>query len=173
MNTHLVVKWSEVKWCPTLCDPLGCSLPGSSVHGIFQARILEWVAISSSRGSSWPRDRTQASRIVGRCFTTPGTIVRKSRMALFISVRYPRLSSSSCHRNHLSRKWKPQEGENTGAASPLTGFQRSAWITPTALWRGLWCYVLQMARLTGCSQWWITHCREHSRWIGAAVWTLL
>jgi len=38
--------------CPTLCDPMNCSLPGSSVHGIFQARILEWVAISSSRGSS-------------------------------------------------------------------------------------------------------------------------
>ena len=38
--------------CPTLCDPMDCSLPGSSVHGIFQARILEWVAISFSRGSS-------------------------------------------------------------------------------------------------------------------------
>ena len=44
--------------CPTLCDPMDCSLPGSSVNGIFQARILEWVAISSSRGSSRPRDRT-------------------------------------------------------------------------------------------------------------------
>ena len=38
--------------CPTLCDPVDCSLPGSSVHGIFQARILEWVAISFSRRSS-------------------------------------------------------------------------------------------------------------------------
>ena len=43
---------------PTLCDPIGCSLPGSSVHGILQARILEWLAISSSRGSSRPKDRT-------------------------------------------------------------------------------------------------------------------
>ena len=42
--------------CLTLCDPMDCSLPGSSVHGISQARILEWVAISSSRGSSQPRD---------------------------------------------------------------------------------------------------------------------
>ena len=42
--------------CPTLCDPLDCSLPGSSVHGIFQARILRWVAISPSRGSSSPRN---------------------------------------------------------------------------------------------------------------------
>ena len=44
------------KLCPTLCDPMDCSPKGSSVHGISQARILEWVAISFSRGSSWPRD---------------------------------------------------------------------------------------------------------------------
>ena len=50
--------------CLILCDPMDCSLPGSSVHGIFQARVLEWVAISFSRGSSRPRDRTQVS-IVG------------------------------------------------------------------------------------------------------------
>ena len=49
---------------------MDCSLPGSSIHGIFQARIiLEWVAISFSRGSFWPRDWTQVSLIVGRCFT--------------------------------------------------------------------------------------------------------
>ena len=42
-----------IQLCPTLCDPVICSLPGSSVHGIFQARILEWVAISSSKVSSW------------------------------------------------------------------------------------------------------------------------
>ena len=47
--------------CPTLCDPLDCSLPGSSVHGILQARILEWVAMPSSRGSSQPRDQTEVS----------------------------------------------------------------------------------------------------------------
>ena len=45
--------------CPTLCKPVDCSPPGSSDHGIFQARILEWVAISSSRGSSWPREWTR------------------------------------------------------------------------------------------------------------------
>ena len=42
--------------CLTLCDPMDCSLPGSSVHGILQARILEWVAMPSSKGSSQPRD---------------------------------------------------------------------------------------------------------------------
>ena len=47
--------------CLTFCDPMDCSLPGSSIHGIFQARILEWFAISFSRGSSWPRDWTQVS----------------------------------------------------------------------------------------------------------------
>ena len=53
---------------PTLCNPVDCSPPSSSVHGILQARVLEWVAISFSRGSSRPRDRTQVSRIAGRCF---------------------------------------------------------------------------------------------------------
>ena len=67
--------WSEVKWnevaqsCPTLCDPMDCGLPGSTVHGGFQARILEWVAISFSRRSSRPRDWTRVSHIVGRRFT--------------------------------------------------------------------------------------------------------
>ena len=52
--------------CPSLCDPMDCSPPGSSVHGILQARILEWVAMPSSRGSSQHRDRTQISCIAGR-----------------------------------------------------------------------------------------------------------
>ena len=52
-----------------LCDPMECSPPGSSVHGIFQATVLEWVSISISRGSSWPRDRIWVSQIVDRCFT--------------------------------------------------------------------------------------------------------
>ena len=60
---------SVVKSCPTLCDPMDCSPPGSSVHGIFQARVLEWVAISSSRGSSRPRDWTHVSCTVGGSFT--------------------------------------------------------------------------------------------------------
>ena len=50
-------KESEVaQLCPTLCDPMDCNLLGSSVHEIFQARVLEWVAISFFRGSSQPRD---------------------------------------------------------------------------------------------------------------------
>ena len=68
-HTHTEVAQS----CPTLCDPMDCSPPGSSVHGIFQAWILEWVDISFSRGSSWARDQTQVSRIVGRRFTVWAT----------------------------------------------------------------------------------------------------
>ena len=48
----VLVAWS----CPTLCDPMDCSPPGFSVHGILQARILEWIAIPFSRGTSQPRD---------------------------------------------------------------------------------------------------------------------
>ena len=52
-----------------LCDPMDCNPPGSSVHGILQARILEWVAIPFSRSSFWPRDRTWVSYIISRFFT--------------------------------------------------------------------------------------------------------
>ena len=66
-------RWNEnesevAQSCPTLCNLVDCSLPGSSVHGILQARILEWVAISFSRGSSQPRDWTLISHILGRRF---------------------------------------------------------------------------------------------------------
>ena len=68
------VKWSEVaQSCPTLCNPMDCSLTGSSIHGIFQARVLEWVTISLSRVSSRPRDWTWVSRIVHRRFTVWAT----------------------------------------------------------------------------------------------------
>ena len=69
-----VLWWGEVRWgevaqsCLTLCDPMDCNLLGFSIHGILQARVLEWIAISFSRGSSWHRDRTRVSRIGGRRF---------------------------------------------------------------------------------------------------------
>ena len=55
------VKVLVTQLCPTLCNPMDCSQPGSSDHGIFQARILEWVAMPTSRGSCRPRDQTWAS----------------------------------------------------------------------------------------------------------------
>ena len=57
------------KLCLTLCDPMDCSPPGSSIHRISQVRLLEWVAVSFSRGSSRPRGQTQVSRIVDKRFT--------------------------------------------------------------------------------------------------------
>ena len=68
--------WSEVlvtQSCLILCDPMDCSLPGSSVLGILQARILEWAAIPFSRGSSQLRDRTKVSCIAGGFFTVGAT----------------------------------------------------------------------------------------------------
>ena len=69
--------------CLTLCNPVDCSLSGSSVHGIFQARILGWVAILFFRGSSPPRDWSQVSCIVGRCFTIWATREASSLSLLF------------------------------------------------------------------------------------------
>ena len=63
----LCVCSSVIHSCQTLYKPMDCSLPGFSVHGISQARILEWVAISFSRASSWPRDQTRFS-----CFSCTG-----------------------------------------------------------------------------------------------------
>ena len=66
--------WFEVKmlvtqWCLTLCDPMDFSPPGSSVHGIIHARLLEWVAIPFFRGSSRPSDPTLVFCIVSKFFT--------------------------------------------------------------------------------------------------------
>ena len=69
----LVSESEAAQSCPTLCNPMDCSLTGSSIYGIFQARILEWVAISFSQRSSQPRDWTWVSCVVGRRFTIWGT----------------------------------------------------------------------------------------------------
>ena len=66
--------------CPTLRDPMDCSPPGSSVHGILQASMLECVAICLSGGSSQPRDRTWVSRIAGGFFTIRATRGGKGKL---------------------------------------------------------------------------------------------
>ena len=82
-------KWSEVaQLCLTLCDPMDCSPPGSSIHGIFQARVLEWVASSFSRGSSRPRDWTWISRIVGRHFTVWATRMEIRKVCLWLLISH-------------------------------------------------------------------------------------
>ena len=88
VSSHTEKLWVTLKWrslllklpltwyllclvtqsCPTLCDPMDCSPPGPSVHGILQARVLEWVAMPSSRGSFQLRDQTQVSQNAGGFF---------------------------------------------------------------------------------------------------------
>ena len=77
---------SVAHWYPTLYDPTDSNPPDSSVHGILRARMVEWMAISSSRGSSSPRDRTPVSCIAGRFFTTepPGKALISSLQVLGI-----------------------------------------------------------------------------------------
>ena len=95
------VKGLKVKSCPTLCDPVDCSLPGSPLHGIFQAIVLEWIAISFSRGSSRPGDRTRVSCIVDRRFTVWATrAVQAIREALIRETNLDGISFlliGTCH----------------------------------------------------------------------------
>ena len=68
------VRAQSLPWCLTICNPMDGGLPGCSVQGILQARICEWVAMPSSRGSSWSRDQTRiacVSYVVGGIFLTP------------------------------------------------------------------------------------------------------
>ena len=82
-NSHSIhkVKVKVVQSCPTLCNPVDCTVSGASVHGILQARILEWVAVPFSRGSSQPRDGTQVSCIAGGFFTLWTTKKKESEVA--------------------------------------------------------------------------------------------
>ena len=74
--------------CLTLCNPMDCSLPGSSTHGIFQARILEWVANSFSRGTSQPRDWTLVSSTTGRLFIVWATreVLRNTNQVSLVHI---------------------------------------------------------------------------------------
>ena len=105
----ILAVWSEVSQsCLTLCDPMDYNLPGSSIHGIFQARVLEWVAISFSRGSSWPRERTWVSRIAGRRLSHQGS----SLLLLLLSrVRLCVTPQTAAHQ--APHPWD-SPGKNTG-----------------------------------------------------------
>ena len=75
-----------VQSCPTLCDPTNCSPPGFSVHGILQARILEWIAIPFSRGTLQPRDWTLVFCLEGRFFTIWATGKSPARGKFFLAI---------------------------------------------------------------------------------------
>ena len=87
-NSKIIPLWAgclAAQTCPTLCNPMDCSLSGSSIHGILQAGILEWVAIPFSRGSSQPRDQTWISFITGRFFTIWAT--REAQFSWILSPK--------------------------------------------------------------------------------------
>ena len=93
--------------CPTLCDPMDCSLPGSSAHGIPQTRILEWVAISFPRESFWPRDWTRVSHTAGRFITIWATRYVQVSFLLVLFVGSDG-KESACSTGDLG--WSPGEG---------------------------------------------------------------
>ena len=101
--------------CPTLCNPMDCSLPGFSVHGILQARILEWVAIPFSRKSSLLRDWTRVSWIAGRFFTVWATrgaywyvwkywSRNKQRHTMFMNSKFNMVKKPIVHNSFLITK---------------------------------------------------------------------
>ena len=118
---HYMCESEVAQLCPTLWDPVDCSPPGSSVHGILQARILEWVAISFSRGFSQSRDRTQVSCIRGKRFNLCAT--REALLHLWISEKDNRAHASKmqwCDRHMIividilipeGRKWNRHRKE--------------------------------------------------------------
>ena len=102
---------------PTLCDPKDCSLPDSSVHGIFQARILEWEAVPFSRESSQSRDWTQVSCIAGGFFTSepPGKPKKPGVGSLYLlQETFPNQGSNwgSCIAGSFFTSWATREAHN-------------------------------------------------------------
>ena len=103
--------------CLTLCEPMGCSLPASSVHGILQAIILEWVAISFSRESSWHRDWTLVSYIEGGFLTTepprrPLKIIREMQIKAMVKYHLTpirmaiiKISANNLYSREYGEKW--------------------------------------------------------------------
>ena len=109
VDCHFLLQCMKVKSesevtqsCPTLCDPMDCSPPGSSVHGILQASILEWVAMPFSKGLPRLRDRTQVSCTAGGCFTTelPGKPTYRSKSPNKRKMKYLMRHSSFQKEGH-------------------------------------------------------------------------
>ena len=103
----LCVHANSLQSCPILCDPRDCSPPGSSVHGILQARILEWVAMPSSRGSSQPRDQTHVSSSLALAGSSLPLAPPGKPINAFTSHKQRRtcLVFHSSHEFHLSDKF--------------------------------------------------------------------
>ena len=122
--------------CPTLCDLMDYSLPVSIVHGIFQAKILEWVATSFSRGSSWPRGRMWVSCSAGRFFTVWAT--KEAAVTLHLSetpLQSSGYNSSATFNSNMTQS--SESGYSPLVASLLLLF--SPLVVSDSLWsHGLW-----------------------------------
>ena len=114
---------SAAQSCLTLCDPTDCSPPGFSVHGLLQVRILEWVAMPSSRGSSCPRHQAQASHTAGRLFppshqgsqSSGDTVAKAERVDCATAGAQARVHFHllRCFLERTSAKSVPDDGEGS------------------------------------------------------------
>ena len=129
-------KKSEVKSLsrvPLFLTPMDCSAPGSCIHGIFQARVLEWVAISYSRISSWPRYQIRVSHIAGRCFTIWATKRKTSTSALLTTPKpltvwiTTNCENSSRDGNTRPRDLPPEKSFSGQEATVRTGHGTIDW----------------------------------------------
>ena len=131
------VKWNEVsQLCPTLCNPMDYSLPGSSVLGILQARVLEWITFPFSRESSQPRDWTWVSCIAGGFFTI--WVTREAPMCVSICLKIVfkaknnlsfRLSSKQC--KELEKWGAEQCSEHNSLWSKILSFPITECLLPS------------------------------------------
>ena len=143
MTTTLMAEsgWSQSEVAqsrPTLCDPMDCSLPGCSLHGILQARVLELGAISFSRGSSQPRDRTWVSHIPGRRCNLWAT---REALGLHRTIQLQLLQRYwSGHRLGLLWYWMVCLGNE----------QRSLWIRNTEKWLSILPVMYDHHQLAKC-----------------------
>ena len=101
--------------CLTFCNPLDCRLPSSSVHGILQARMLEWIAIPFSRESSWPRDGTQVSCITSKLFSVWGSTIEEIETKCYWApksswVKLPSQRRAQFEGKSTAEKWADAPG---------------------------------------------------------------
>ena len=99
------VKMLVTQLCLTLCKPMDCSPPNPSVHGISQARILEWVAFPFSKRSSWPGDWTQVSSIAGEFFNIWATNIPLNFKILSNKIKDKKYRPRKCSPSHLAKVW--------------------------------------------------------------------
>ena len=120
--------------CLTLCNSMDCSWPGPSVHGILQARTLEWVAMPSSRGSSQPRDQTQMSHIAGRFFTVWAT--RETPWRKVTENKYMR--DENARQLIINHMWKVREKKSQHWQVPQLYWQKEdsshCWLFLLPVW---------------------------------------